>query len=83
MCVERIAERVAEGGHHVPEADVRRRYQRGIANFLNVYRALADYWIVFDNSGPHPREFAFEVAGKTTILDAEAFQRFEQAGATP
>jgi predicted ABC-type ATPase len=80
MNLDRIADRVRQGGHDVPEGDVRRRYRRGIANFLSVYRSLADYWIVFDNSGDQPREIAFALAGETTIVDPEMFQRFVKAG---
>src|SRR5436190_3928929 len=43
--LQRVAQRVQQGGHNVPEEDVRRRYRRGIANFLRVYRPLADSWI--------------------------------------
>src|SRR5205809_360435 len=42
--LQRVAQRVQQGGHNVPEEDVRRRYRRGIANFLRVYRPLADSW---------------------------------------
>ena len=83
MNLERIVKRVAQGGHNVPEDDVRRRYRRGIANFLNVYRQLTDYWIVFDNSGMWPREFAFARADVPTILDKDTFDRFLQAGEEP
>lgn len=45
----RIANRVLVGGHDVPEADVRRRYQRSLKNALiAIYRA--DHVILFDNS---------------------------------
>lgn len=80
MNVSRIAHRVQQGGHSVPEEDVRRRYRRGIANFLQVYRPLADSWIVFDNSGVWPREIAFALADVPTILDEEAFRCFVQGG---
>jgi predicted ABC-type ATPase len=80
MNVERVANRVLQGGHHVPEGDVRRRYQRGIANFLHIYRPLADFWIVFDNSGDWPRELAFALGGETSILEEETYERFTGAG---
>jgi len=83
MNVGRVADRVRQGGHNVPEDDVRRRYRRGIANFLHVYRSLTDFWTVYDNSGLHPRDIAFARADVPTILDAEAFQRFLQAGEEP
>lgn len=49
-CLERIARRVAMGGHPVPEADVRRRFPRSAANFQH-YAASADLWRLFDNRG--------------------------------
>jgi predicted ABC-type ATPase len=54
LALKRIASRVAQGGHDVPRADVLRRYARGLANFENLYQALADSWELYDNSGPVP-----------------------------
>jgi len=42
--VERVARRVAAGGHSVPEADVRRRFQRGLLLFRTVFKPLPDRW---------------------------------------
>ena len=55
LALRRIAMRVRQGGHDVPRADVVRRFQRGWANFQGIYRALADRWEVYDNSGVTPR----------------------------
>ncbi|MEL7237984.1 MAG: Zeta toxin family protein [Planctomycetota bacterium] len=48
--VLRVGKRVLAGGHHVPEEDVRRRYERSFANFFKVYRPLVDSWEVIDNT---------------------------------
>lgn len=45
----RICDRVAAGGHNVPEADVRRRYLRSFHN-LAAAISRADHTILFDNS---------------------------------
>lgn len=50
LALRRIADRVRQGGHAVPADDVRRRFQRGWANFETTYRPLADAWAVYDNS---------------------------------
>lgn len=42
--VERVARRVASGGHSVPEADIRRRFQRGLHLFRAVFKPLPDRW---------------------------------------
>lgn len=51
LAVQRVAKRVASGGHDIPEETIRRRYERGRANFFGLYRELADQWIVVDNTG--------------------------------
>lgn len=55
LALRRIAARVKQGGHHVPRADVLRRYVRGWRNFQTAYKPLADAWAVYDNSGSGPR----------------------------
>jgi len=44
FAVQRVAMRVAAGGHSVPESDVRRRYHRGLELFEQVYKPLVDEW---------------------------------------
>jgi predicted ABC-type ATPase len=53
MAVARVAVRVAQGGHHVAEEMIRRRFVQGWANFQNLYRELVDSWQLYDNSGEH------------------------------
>ena len=55
LALARLRVRVAQGGHNVPEAVVRRRFGRGLRNFEEVYKSLVDSWVLFDNSGPTPR----------------------------
>ncbi|MDR1305070.1 MAG: AAA family ATPase [Verrucomicrobiales bacterium] len=50
LALRRITDRVRQGGHHVPDADVQRRFARGWANFEKIYKPLADAWAVYDNS---------------------------------
>ena len=49
MAIERVAMRVRQGGHNVPEEVIRRRYVHGIANFER-YKLLVDSWQLYDNS---------------------------------
>jgi predicted ABC-type ATPase len=56
QAVARVALRVRLGGHHVPEDDVRRRYERSRQHFLKDYLPLADEWVLWDNvEPPHKR----------------------------
>ena len=54
LAVARVADRVAQGGHHIPEPVIRRRFQAGIANFDALYKPLVDAWRLYDNSGERP-----------------------------
>jgi len=56
LAIERVKIRVQEGGHHIPEKTIRRRYDLGIHNMFNLYIPIADYWMFIDNS-----ETPFEV----------------------
>ncbi len=48
--IDRVSQRVSQGGHDVPDEDVRRRYERSLANAPEAIR-LADEAKVYDNSG--------------------------------
>jgi predicted ABC-type ATPase len=52
--IARVAERVLQGGHHVPEAVIRRRFAAGLRNFENGYKPAVDAWVEFDNVGVEP-----------------------------
>jgi predicted ABC-type ATPase len=54
LACRRVASRTRAGGHDVPEADVRRRFDRGRRNLDAVYRPLVDAWALWDNSGASP-----------------------------
>jgi predicted ABC-type ATPase len=52
--LERVAQRVLQGGHSVPEGVVRRRFLAGKANFEKIYKPLVDAWVLYDNSDTVP-----------------------------
>ncbi len=52
--IARVAVRVAQGGHHIPEQVVRRRFDSGLARFKNEYKLEVDLWRLYDNSGDVP-----------------------------
>ena len=54
LAIARVAARVAQGGHDVPEDAIRRRFKTGLDNFRRIYRPLADSWALYDNSGAQP-----------------------------
>ncbi len=52
--IARVAERVRQGGHDIPEAVIRRRFVAGRDNFERQYRAAVDDWTLYDNAGSSP-----------------------------
>ncbi len=49
QAIARVAQRVSNGGHNIPEEDIRRRFKRGIFNLLNLYMPICDSVLVFNN----------------------------------
>lgn len=79
LAVERVAQRVKAGGHHVPEQDIRRRYDRGRRNFSELYAPLADTWEIYDNSGFEPYLIAFGGQDEpTTVLELDQWQHIKR-----
>ena len=52
--IARVAERVRQGGHDIPEPVIRRRFAAGLHNFNHHYKARVDVWALYDNAGPEP-----------------------------
>jgi predicted ABC-type ATPase len=70
VAVMRVRKRVKHGGHSVPEATVRRRWDRGLRNFFQLYRPLATTWRVYDNAGNTPRLVAAGSGEKVAAASA-------------
>jgi predicted ABC-type ATPase len=54
LAIARVAERVRQGGHHIPEDVIRRRFQAGRQNFDGRYRTAVDAWALYDSAGDAP-----------------------------
>lgn len=52
--IARVAQRVRQGGHDIPENVIRRRYAAGLENFRQYYAPRVDAWMLYDNSGLTP-----------------------------
>ena len=55
LALSRVAERVLQGGHNIPEAVVRRRFYAGLDNFHQHYKSCVDFWLHFENSNSVPK----------------------------
>ncbi len=68
LAIQRVRERVAAGGHNIPEDIIRRRYDAGRKNFHELYLLIASEWVVYDNSGEAPRLIAAGGVGIETVV---------------
>ena len=50
QAIQRVAQRVSNGGHNIPEEDIRRRFKRGIFNLINLYMPVCDNVLVYNNA---------------------------------
>lgn len=48
--IQRVAQRVSNGGHNIPEEDIRRRFKRGIYNLINLYMPVCNVVYVLSNN---------------------------------
>jgi predicted ABC-type ATPase len=75
-CLARVRERVAKGGHNVPQADIARRFSRSLRNFWQVYRLMATDWSLFYNGGKSAVRVASSRQGTLSVADEQAFADF-------
>jgi predicted ABC-type ATPase len=80
FAVERVAQRVARGGHHIPEDIIIRRYAAGMYNMRHVFLPLADVALIYDNSGEYPLLIAEKRASVPFVVrDATRWELIEGA----
>ena len=68
MAKERVAQRVAEGGHSIPTETIERRYHNGIANLFAIYMDMVDICYIFDNSEGERTPIAKKYRGEKEII---------------
>ena len=55
FAAQRVAQRVRQGGHDIPEPDIRRRYERGLRLFEQKYQSIVDQWYHWETSNEGTR----------------------------
>lgn len=77
VAVARVAMRVREGGHFIPEDVIRRRYVGGLRQFFGAYAQVVDKWSFFDNSAGQARLLATNVEGEETVVNGPVWQQLK------
>ena len=68
LAKERVASRVSQGGHNIPPAVIRRRYDLGIRNLLKIFIPIVDEWVIADNSNLAQAVVAEGGVGRQTVV---------------
>lgn len=74
MCMERVTERVAHGGHDVPRQAILRRYPRSLANLLTHYAPLCSSVVCVDNSTRDPKVIFAQNADGLSVKNRRLFE---------
>lgn len=79
QAIERVAERVAKGGHDIPKDTIIRRYWEGLDNLFKIYMPIVDTWILVNNSET-PRSIVATggINQETIIKDNKHFKTIEE-----
>lgn len=75
--IERVAQRVKEGGHNIPVDVIRRRYQAGIENLFNIYIPIVDSWMLIENQSNPRIIIAIGKQHDTRISNNELFEKIK------
>ena len=75
MSIQRVAERVAHGGHDIPVETIMRRYSRSINNLLNDYTPLCDSTVCFENFERTPEIIFTQNKTKRNIINPTLFDQ--------
>ena len=84
LAKRRVARRVNEGGHTIPENVIERRFYRSLDNLMHRYRTVVDEWFVYDNSElKTPTLVASGRGASEKIIEEQKWQRLLKLAKTP
>jgi len=76
---QRVRQRVAKGGHNIPDDVQERRFHLGVRNLATLYRPLLDQWRLYDNTYENPHLVASERNRGLRVVDPRMLAIIEQA----
>jgi predicted ABC-type ATPase len=77
--IERVAQRVREGGHGVSSDVIRRRFFASAQNFIKFYMPLADELEVYDNSDKRAQIACRHEGGVVIVRDSKRWAKLRRA----
>lgn len=80
MAVNRVAQRVQEGGHNIPVEVIQRRYERGLVNLFGYYWDVVDELSFFDNRDEVPLLISFKKGKELTLYYEDLYSYYRKIG---
>ena len=77
QAIQRVAQRVINGGHTIQEEDIRRRFHRGIYNLINLYLPICDSVLVYNNVRT-PAQIVARKRSKTETIELIDLEMWNQ-----
>jgi len=77
QAIARVAQRVSNGGHGIPEEDIRQRFTRGIYNLINLYMPICDSVLVYNNMRT-PAQLVARKKTQTSAIDVIESEMWKQ-----
>ena len=83
LAKRRVARRVKQGGHSIPENIIERRFYRSLKNLILRYRKVVDEWFVYDNAELRtPMLVAHGSGALEKIVEEQKWQRLQKLAKT-
>ncbi|MCM2370699.1 AAA family ATPase [Aporhodopirellula aestuarii] len=77
FAVDRVANRVRQGGHNIPEPVIRRRFDQGISNFAKHYAPVANRWAILNGTWYPPSPVVLHENNQTVSFDNNAIKAIQ------
>lgn len=78
LAISRVETRVREGGHHIPEDVIRRRYKSGLTNFFKLFLPRVDNWLFVNNSGDMYEIIAEGAMNEVTVNNVDQWKELKE-----
>lgn len=76
FAINRVRERVSQGGHDIPVDTIKRRYKRSLHNLVDLYFPIVDNVLVYNSSLASPTLVAEKfLSGDTKVSDLEIWDK--------
>lgn len=73
ISIRRVKLRVSQGGHNVPEVDIRRRFGRSRLNFWNRFRPICHFWELYYNSPEEKEDFIIDHVASSLVSEEKLY----------